>query len=77
LHAAIHTIFADVRVIEGGGGPGFALKPRKGLAIRGQSLRQEFEGDEPAELSVQGLIDDTHPSGAQPLHNPVVRNGLA
>src|SRR3954467_7272433 len=37
---------------------------------------QEFERNESVQSEVFGLIDDTHPSAAQLLHNAVVRNGL-
>jgi hypothetical protein len=46
------------------------------LRIFGDVVRQKFEGYEPAELEVFGLVDDAHASAAEFLEDAVVRNGL-
>ncbi len=38
---------------------------------------KKFKGDEAAKLGVLGLIDHAHPSAAELLNDPVVRDGLA
>jgi hypothetical protein len=64
-------------MIEGGGGPSFALKSLQSFIIGDSSLGQEFESDEATELGVHRLINHTHSAAAQSLDNPVVTNGLA
>ncbi len=68
---------ADVRMVEGGSSPSFALEACQSLTIAAPGLGEEFEGDEPVEACIQGLINHTHPAGAQPFDDPVVRNSLA
>ena len=41
---------ADVGVIEGGGGSGFAFEAVEGLRVFGEFVGEKFEGDEAAEL---------------------------
>ena len=68
---------ADVRVIQGRGGPRFALEPFEGLMVLGKVFGQELEGYEAAELGVLGLVYDAHAPAAQLLENAVVRDRLA
>src|SRR5215467_12287809 len=52
----------------------------KGLQVLcGQTFVQKrpFQGEEPGELGVLGLIDDAHAPATQFLDDPVVGNGLA
>jgi hypothetical protein len=44
---------------------------------RGQIVRQEFQGDDAAQVSILSPVDDTHPASAKLLNDAVVRNGLA
>ena len=67
---------ADVRVIQGGGGFGFALETAQGLGIFRNIIRQKFEGYEAAKLDVFGFVDYAHASAAQFFEDAVMRNGL-
>jgi hypothetical protein len=51
---------ADVGVVEGGGGTGFALESLAGLRVLGQRFGQELEGYATAEAPVFGFIDHSH-----------------
>ena len=67
---------ADVGMIEGGRGAGFALEAFQGHAVAGHLLRKEFEGDFAAEFQVFGTIDDAHAATAEFLHDAVVGDGF-
>src|SRR5689334_5355202 len=68
---------ADVGMIQGRRGLGLALEAAECLGIFGDVVGKEFQRDEPLELGVLGLVDDTHPAAAQLLENSVVGYGLA
>ncbi len=63
---------ADVGVVEGGGGAGFAQETFERLTVAGEVLGQELESDEAAELGVFGLVDHTHAAAAELFHDTVV-----
>jgi hypothetical protein len=63
---------ADVRVVEGGSGPGLALESLPGLAVGEQAFREELEGDAAPEPRVLGLVDDAHASAAELPEHAVV-----
>ena len=67
---------ADVGVVQGGGGLGFAAKSLERLAVLGEFFRQEFQGNEATETGVLGLVDDAHAAAAQLFDDAVVRDGL-
>ena len=52
---------ADVGVVEGRGGAGFALEPFDRVRVAGRLRGQELERDAAAQAPVFGLVDDTHP----------------
>ena len=68
---------ADVGVIEGGRGLGLALEALQGLMVLGHFFRQEFERHEAVKLGVLGLVDHTHPTTPELLHNAVVGDRCA
>ena len=68
---------ADVGMVQGGCGLGFALKTGEGLRILGNFFGQELQRDKAAQLYVLGLVDDTHAAAAEFLDDAVVRDGLA
>ena len=68
---------ADVGMIQGRGGFGFALEAGEGLRIFGDFVGEEFQGDEAAELYVLGFVDNAHASAAEFLDDAVVRDGLS
>ena len=68
---------ADVGMIQGGGGAGFAAEALEGLRILAQLLREEFEGDAAAQLEVFGGVDDAHAAATELFKNAVVSEGLA
>ena len=67
---------ANIRMIQGRRGFGFALKSAQSLRIFGDIVGEEFESDEAPEFYVLGLIDHTHPAATQLLNDSVVRNDL-
>ena len=38
--------------------------------------REKFQGDQPIELGIAGLVDYAHTAGAEQFQNLVLRNGL-
>ena len=68
---------ADVRMIERGGGKGFALESFAGCGIILHFRGQEFQRDVAPQLEVFGFVDHTHPAAAELRENPVMRNGFA
>jgi hypothetical protein len=62
----------DIRVIEGGQGPGLPLQALQTVGIAGQIGRQDLERHPALELGVLGQVDLPHPAGAQPGSDPVV-----
>ena len=68
---------ADVGMVQGRSGLGFALETVERLAILGQVFGQELQRDEAAQGCVFGFVDDTHPAAAQLFDNAVVRDGFA
>ncbi len=67
---------ADVGMIQGRGGLGFALKARERVRVVGNIGREEFQGDKTVEADVLCFVDDTHATAAEPFDNAVVRDGL-
>ena len=63
---------ADVGMIQGGGGLGFALQQAQRRRGVGQLLRQELERHPPAELEILGLIHHAHAPAADHRHDAVV-----
>ena len=55
---------------------GLTLKTGKHLRVTGNTLWQEFQGDEAMQPRVLGFVDDAHPTAAQFLDDAVVRDGL-
>ena len=68
---------ADVGMVQGGGGLGFALEAGEGLRVAGNFFGQEFQGDEAMQARVFGFVDDAHAAAAELLDDAVVRDGLA
>src|ERR1700674_1501203 len=68
---------ADVRMIQGRGSLGFALKAAQDLRVFGYFVGQELQGNKPAELHILSFVDNTHATAAQLLDDTVVRDGLA
>ena len=67
----------DVRMVERGEEPAFALEPGESLGIRRESLGQELERDLAAELRVGGAVDLAHPTGPEGRGDPVLRERLS
>ena len=67
---------ANVGMIQGGGGLGFAPEALQSLRILGHFIGQELEGYEAAELGVLGFVDDTHASAPELFDDAVVRDIL-
>src|SRR4029077_20349402 len=68
---------ADVGMVQGGGGAGFALKALQRLRVGSNIWRKYFEGDEASEFDVFGLVDDAHATAAEFVDDAVVGDGLA
>ena len=67
---------ADVGMIQGRGGAGFALKSFKGLSIRCNLFGEKLESDEASELDVLSFVDDTHAAAAKFFDDAIVRDDL-
>ncbi len=65
---------ADVGVVEGRGGAGFALEPLGGERIGRHRLGQELQRDVAAEAEILGAVDHAHAAGTQPIDDAVVRD---
>src|SRR5262249_1536845 len=68
---------ADVRMVQGRGGSGLALKSLHRMVVLGNFIGQEFESDLATEPGIFGLVDHTHATAPQFLQDAVVRDGLA
>src|SRR5262249_45300941 len=60
----------DVRVVQGGGGPGLAVEPLPHLLVI-VAQKGNLEGDRPVELSVMGAEYRSHPALAETVEDPV------
>ena len=67
---------ADVGVVQGRCGLGFAAETLERLAVLRKVLGQKLQGDEAAKAGVFGLVDHAHATAAEFFENPVVRDGL-
>ena len=67
---------ADVGMIQGGCGLGFALEAGQGLRVAGHFPGQKLECDKTVQPRVFSLVDHAHTAAAQLLNNAVVRNSL-
>ena len=56
---------ADVRMLERGDGPRFALEPLTEIGVGGERRGQDFDGDEAIEPDVARLVDLAHAAGPQ------------
>ena len=68
---------ADVGMIQGRGGLGFALEAAERLRVFGYIVGKELESDKAAELYVLSLVDHAHPATAELFYNAVMRDGFA
>ena len=67
----------DVRVIDGGDGPGFPLETFEALGVAGHVRGQHFKGHLTSEPGVCGPIDFAHAAGANRGGDLVVGERLA
>ncbi len=63
---------ADVGVVEGGGGFGFAAEAFESLRVGGEGVGEKFQGDEAIEESVLGFVDDAHSAAAETFEDAEV-----
>ena len=68
---------ADVGMVQGRCGLGFAAEAFEGLGISGDFVGQELEGDEAMKASVLGFVDHAHAAAAEFFEDAVVGDGLA
>ena len=68
---------ANVGMVEGGGGAGFAAEAFECLRILRHVVGKKLESDKSTQRSVFGLVHHTHPATAQLLDDAVVRDGLS
>src|SRR2546426_8661004 len=68
---------ADIGVVQGGRGLGFALKTSERMRVLGNFGGQELQGNETVQPHVLGLVDHTHASATELLDDVVMRDGLA
>jgi hypothetical protein len=67
---------ADVRMVQGGRGLGFALETTEGLWVVGGVVGKKLQGNMAIKLKVLGFIDDAHPTTADLAQDAVVRDRL-
>ncbi len=63
---------ADVGMVERRCRPGLTQQPRLGLGRRGDTGREELQGDLPPECRVFGQIDDAHAAAAERFEHAIV-----
>src|SRR5207249_10544737 len=63
---------ADGGKVQGGCGARLAMETRQSLAVSGDFLGKELQRDKAPELAVLSLIDDAHPTAAQPFSDAIV-----
>jgi hypothetical protein len=68
---------ANVGMVQCRRSTSFTTKPFECLRVAGYILWQKFQGYEATKLGILSLIDNTHPTAAEPLQDAVVRYGLA
>ncbi len=68
---------ADIRMIQGRGGPGFTLKTLQRRSVLFQFAGQKLQRNVPAQIDVFGFVHHSHAATAQLLQNAVVRNDFA
>ncbi len=61
----------DVRVVDGGCGPGFADEALPERIVDGQARGQDLQRDVPVQPEVEGAVDNRHPAAADLLLKPV------
>ncbi len=64
----------NVRVVQCGGGLGFALEPAERLRVFGYVVRQEFERDKAIEFDVLSLVHHAHATAAKLVHDTIMRD---
>src|SRR5713101_345169 len=64
-------------MIQGGGGPRFALESLQRLRIAGQFLGKELQRDVTAQLEVFGFVYHTHAAATELPQDSIVRDGFA
>ncbi len=67
---------ADVGMVQSRRSPSFASKTLERLQVPGKLVRQKLQRDKPPQLSVFGLVNDTHAAAAQFFDNAVMRDVL-
>jgi hypothetical protein len=66
---------ADILMIQGRCGAGFAAEPLDRLRVSGDVVRQEFQGDIATEAGVFGFINHAHSTAAKFFGDAVMRDG--
>ena len=64
-------------MVQGRGGPGFALEALQRRRVFFQLSGQELQGDMPAEVEVLGFIHHAHATAAKLVQDAVVGDGFA
>jgi hypothetical protein len=67
----------DIRVIQRSQHACFALEPRDTLGVAAEGVRKQLDRDAAAQLGIGGLVDVTHPAGADVLGDFVMRESRA
>jgi len=67
---------ADSRMVESGGGLGFAAKAFQGLHVLRHVLGKKFQGHRAVQAGVHGFVHHTHSPGAKFFDDAEVGDGL-
>src|SRR5712692_9411835 len=66
---------ANVGMIQGRGGFGFATESAQGLRVPGNIVRQKLQSDKAIQAGVLCFVDHAHASATKLLDNAVMRDG--
>src|SRR5467141_1325930 len=67
---------ADIWMVQGRRSAGLSTETLQRLRVLRNFLREKFESDEASKLGIFGLVDHTHTTTTELLHDAVVRDGL-
>ena len=62
----------NMRMLQGGGGPGLVAKPLQLLAGERTGQREQFQSDPAAKRDLFRLVDNPHPPAADLMQQPVI-----
>jgi hypothetical protein len=68
---------ADIRMIQGGSGFGFATEALESVFVVGEIVGKKFQGDGATEARIFRFVNHTHTTATKHFENAIVGDGLA